>query len=710
MSTTLAADTRLPDAAAPAPAPGGGAPRHRPAFQLGKYREIIIAVAFFLLFDLGVLVLNFYTSFQIGQDAVGINLAGRQRMLSQRMTKALLSYEAGYLQGQAADADREELAKAVALFDTTLGGFRDGARVPGGDGQPVWLNRAEGEQATEILNKAGALWQPYKALVGKLLAPEGQASDVQAAVSYAKTHNLKLLGLMNELTTALEANASQRASTLRLVQTAGIVLALVNFIFILFKFIRRLQRSDAATDAANQETREILGSVREGLFLITPELRLGTQLSDSLRELFGRPVSPGDDFSVVLAQLVQPKDLEDACGYMELLFQPHVKESLVQSINPLAQVAVTLSNRLGAPVRRTLSFQFNRAVVDGAVRHLLVTVQDVTALIELQGRLETDRARSQREFSLMLAAMAADPVSLRQFVERTEAGLLEVNDLLRSAGGGGESTFKRALDGVARRIHAFKGEAAMMALESLAEQLHQFENGLQTLREASTPSAQGEALLALPSGLEQLLGTVGALRQVCRQQGEAEATETATESVNSQMERLIQQMAHDQGKRVFARVRLGGLLDLEPADQALLRDVTVQLVRNAVSHGLETPEARGQAGKAAEGRLDVGLQSHDEGWTLTVRDDGQGLSADRVRARLLALGWYQQEQLESFSERQIVEQIFKPGFSTADRVSAHAGRGAGLDVVMASVQRLGARIRLTSTPGQFTEFKVRMVG
>ena len=61
--------------------------------SLGKYREIIIAVALFLLFDLGVLVLNFYTSFQIAEDALGVNLSGRQRMLSQRTAKALLATE-----------------------------------------------------------------------------------------------------------------------------------------------------------------------------------------------------------------------------------------------------------------------------------------------------------------------------------------------------------------------------------------------------------------------------------------------------------------------------------------------------------------------------------------------------------------------------------------------------------------------------------------
>jgi len=90
-----------------------------------------------------------------------------------------------------------------------------------------------------------------------------------------------------------------------------------------------------------------------------------------------------------------------------------------------------------------------------------------------------------------------------------------------------------------------------------------------------------------------------------------------------------------------------------------------------------------------------------------VRDDGAGLSAARVRRKLLDLGWYTAQQLDSFDDRQIVSHIFKPGFSTASGPSMHAGRGVGLDLVQSNVQKLGARILLSSTPGEFTEFKIK---
>ena len=142
----------------------------------------------------------------------------------------------------------------------------------------------------------------------------------------------------------------------------------------------------------------------------------------------------------------------------------------------------------------------------------------------------------------------------------------------------------------------------------------------------------------------------------------------------------------------------------------LVREIAVQLARNAVAHGIESPATRAASGKTAHGRVDIQLVRNEADWTLSVRDDGRGLSAPTVRARLIELGWYTPQQLESFDDRQVIAHIFKPGFSTAGALSMHAGRGIGLDVVQANVQRMGARMMLSSTPGQFTEFKIRFTG
>ena len=162
MYAALPATDSLVLAPSRTPARRSASARRNGFTSFGKYREIIIAVTLFLLFDLGVLVLNFYTSFQIAEDALGVNLSGRQRMLSQRTAKSLLAVDAARSKELPADKDLEELKSAVRLFDTSLKGFQGGATVPGGDGKPVFLKAAEGAKAMDILKKAQDLWTPYQ--------------------------------------------------------------------------------------------------------------------------------------------------------------------------------------------------------------------------------------------------------------------------------------------------------------------------------------------------------------------------------------------------------------------------------------------------------------------------------------------------------------------------------------------------------------------
>ena len=675
----------------------------------GKYRDIIIAVGLFLLFDLGVLILNFYTSFQIAEDAVGINLSGRQRMLSQRTAKALLAVEAARLKGLPPGASLDELQAAVKLFDVSLKGFQNGATLPGGDGKPVFLRAVQGDVAVGILSKAQAIWTPYQTSLSPVLAGTASDGELQTAVDYAKANNLKLLGLMNELTTALESVASQRATTLRMVQTVGIALALLNFAFILFKFLRRLRTSDAEIEAVSEENREILTSVREGLFLLTPDMRLGSQLSKSAHSLFGTSLQPGQNFFEVLKPLVSEKVLADAQDYVDLLFAPHVKEQLVQGINPLSEVKATVKNRLGQHTTRYLSFHFNRVHMAAKVRHLLVTVQDISQKVELEERLKNERLRSQKEFSMLLTAFETDPAMMRSFVERSEASLLEVNDLLRStSSASSETQVLMVIDGAFRRIHAFKGDAASLGLDVLATLAHQFESELQKLKDVGT--ATGDTLLALPLPLEDLLTKVGAFKAIGARKtfaGAALASSTL-EGFNTMLTKLANDVARDCGKQAVAVVRMSSVLDLSADKINQVREIAIQLVRNAVAHGVEDSATRQAAGKSAEGQLNVNLTRDEAGeWQLSVRDDGGGLNAAHIRQKLIDLSWYTPSQLESFSDKQIVSHIFKPGFSTADKAGKHAGRGVGLDLVQSNVQNMGARLLLSTMPNQYTEFKVR---
>ena len=703
----------MPNPATPALALGLplAAPQERPAkrpFSLGKYREIVVAVGFFLLFDLAVLVLNFYVSFQIAEDAVSINLSGRERMLTQRLSKVLLAWELAAPGGDVPSEIVKELQLSVQLFDGTLQGFRHGGTVTGGDGKPVHLAAAVGSHSASILERVESVWGPWRQLLDPLrvLGARAHPNDVSAAAAYARLRNLELLGLMNELTTQLEADASRRASLLRLVQTAGIVLALGNFIFILFKFVRRLRLSDDIAEQATEENLEILSAVREGLFLLTPQMRIGTQISISVGTMFGRAVKPGDGFLEVLGPLVSANTLSDAHAYVDLLFTSHVEEDLVQSINPLSEVELFIVDALGKTRRRHLSLQFNRVMEGAQVRHLLVTVQDVTTRVELEDRLQGEQRRAQREFELLMRAFETDPATLGRFIEHAESSLLKVNDLLRNIDASSNHELaRRTVDAVYRHVHAVKGEASMLGLDLLSATAHEFEAHLQVLRESSAFS--GDALLALPLPLEDLLTRIQTLKR-WGLRGRP-AADPAAPGFGERLTGLVQRISTDTDKPAQLSHHLERLDALPTAVRDAFEQIAVQLVRNAVVHGIDPLPQRLMLGKPSVGVISVAIeQPAADTCELVVRDDGAGLDADRVRMRLLELRWFTLEQLAEMTPSQVVSQIFRPGFSTASTAGEHAGRGVGLDVVVALVRQLGARLLVSSRRGEGTELRVRL--
>ncbi len=696
---------------------------HTPGFNLGKYREVVIAVALFLIFDLGVLVLNFYISFQISEDATAINLAGRQRMLSQRTTKAIYAVEDQISQSGSTGEDGKELGSAIKLFDSTLRAFRDGGSVTGGDGKIVQLAAVTSPKAQEAIAKTQALWQPLLEKSSALLLPNPTPEQVRDTVAYARTNNVALLARMNDMTTALEQEAFDRASRLRLVQTAGIVLALLNFVFILFKFIRSLRRADEMAEQVANENREILASVREGLFLITPDMRIGTQVAKASHDLFGKPIHPGEALLDVLKPMVPTKVLQDTADYLDLLFTPHVKEQLVQSINPLSDVQVFATNRLGKSVLRHLSFAFNRTIENEKVTHLLVTVQDITTRKELEAALHEHKQGAQKEITMMLKALEADSGQLADFVRRSERELLQVNLELRELSTSGSARETQVvIESVFRRIHAFKGEAQTLGLEVLSIEAHAMETLLVQLRSGDAPGQ--EALLQLPIHLESLLGKLSIFRDISSRTKASTpshgkpsgnltplaSNEKAAPGFASQLVTLVRDVARDTGKSAELSTQLDALPQLAPSLQQSLKDVCIQLVRNSVVHGIEAASQRVALGKSVSGKISVRLVADAGHWLLAVRDDGAGLLAPRLRERIAQLGWYTPAQLESMEDKAVIAQIFKPGFSTASpdgATSLHAGRGVGLDVVQVQAKRIGAQLGLGSVPGQYTEFRLK---
>src|SRR5690606_21081849 len=162
--------------------------------------------------------------------------------------------------------------------------------------------------------------------------------------------------------------------------------------------------------------------------------------------------------------------------------------------------------------------------------------------------------------------------------------------------------------------------------------------------------------------------------------------------------RLVRDLSSRLGKQVRLRT-IGEGTELDKGLIEKIADPLVHLVRNAIDHGLEMPDARKAAGKDEAGTITLGASHQGGHIVIEVADDGRGLNRDKILAKALERGL---QVPDNPSDAQVWDLIFQPGFSTADAVTDLSGRGVGMDVVRKNIQALGGEVQLESNAGRGT--------
>ncbi|MGA2233402.1 MAG: chemotaxis protein CheA, partial [Tepidisphaeraceae bacterium] len=178
-------------------------------------------------------------------------------------------------------------------------------------------------------------------------------------------------------------------------------------------------------------------------------------------------------------------------------------------------------------------------------------------------------------------------------------------------------------------------------------------------------------------------------------------------NVWSKFPRIVRDMAQMCGKKV--RVEMEGReTELDKTIIEAIKDPLTHIIRNSVDHGIEPAEQRKAAGKSEEGRLF--LRAFHEGGQVNIEiiDDGAGVRLDRVKAKAVERGLITAEHAVRMGEREAVNLVFLPGFSTAEKITNVSGRGVGMDVVKTNIEKIGGTVDLQSKSGEGTTIRIRI--
>jgi two-component system chemotaxis sensor kinase CheA len=171
--------------------------------------------------------------------------------------------------------------------------------------------------------------------------------------------------------------------------------------------------------------------------------------------------------------------------------------------------------------------------------------------------------------------------------------------------------------------------------------------------------------------------------------------------------RMVRDVARQCGRDVQLVIS-GQDTDLDKSILDTIAEPLTHLVRNAVGHGIEKPEDRKKAGKPVQGSIRLDAYHQGNQVIVEVRDDGRGIDSQRVKTKAIELGLVTADEANRLSEAEILDFVFRPGFSTADEITEIAGRGVGLDVVQSVVRRMKGTVHIETQHGQGTTFRLKL--
>ncbi len=178
-------------------------------------------------------------------------------------------------------------------------------------------------------------------------------------------------------------------------------------------------------------------------------------------------------------------------------------------------------------------------------------------------------------------------------------------------------------------------------------------------------------------------------------------------NIFSKIPRIVRDLSQALGRRVRLQVE-GQDTELDKSLLEAIKDPLTHAVRNSLDHGIEPPEVRLAAGKDPEGTLKLRAAQEGSHVLIEVSDDGAGIAVEKIRQKAIERGLITAERAKHLAERELLQLIFLPGFSTAAAVTNVSGRGVGMDVVRTNVERIGGKVEIDSRAGKGTTLRLRI--
>ncbi len=451
----------------------------------------------------------------------------------------------------------------------------------------------------------------------------------------------------------------------------------------------------------------VFENIEQGIFLLDKEFKISKFHSKAMKEIFNNERIAGENFANFMRPLILPRELEALEMFMRHLFNEDMDEEVVNQLNPIDQVKIHTEQN-GIVATKYIRVEFTRIYRKDKIQNIMVTVSDETESILLQQHLNEAEKKKQQETERVLSILKIDPSILRGFLHNSRKMLKSISEKYEK---NDNDEYSELLSFTFDIIHNLKGNAVVIGMELMATKFHEIEDSISELQSKEVRGKDFLAVLYEVDEADRMIGEIAdMLYKIINiyKKFPAEGDSVSNIMVIDNLERGAELIAKEVGKSVnFTFDNLENVV-LPEAYIEPFKDMMIQLIRNSIVHGIEAPSVRMNASKATMGEILIELSKNEHEMFIRFEDDGRGLDIERIKLRAVEHGVITETELNKLEEPEIMDLIFKEGFSTADNTDEHAGRGQGMHLVKSIIDECNGAYEINSEEGKLFRMLIKL--
>jgi len=459
--------------------------------------------------------------------------------------------------------------------------------------------------------------------------------------------------------------------------------------------------------AERDEIAAMKDSMQIGLFFMDQNFVIQDHYSKYLEEMLSETGLFGKLFTDIIADSVTPNELGVIKDYFGMVFERSYDQDMLDDINPLNELRYVHAKSGVIKV-----FQFNFATVEkghGEV-FLLVTVYDITARVELQQKLAEEESKRQEEMEAVFELIQVQPDVFSDFMQDMEYEFGTIDKILKNDSMSAHDVLVK----VYQSVHAIKSNSVILGLNIFGNKVHALESKIKKLREQ-----EGEVpfveMLNLTMDIEKISQEREGFKEIISKlksyaggssDGDNSKKQGVAKVLLESLSKTTKRASEDLEKKVqFVPGEIDDMA-IEKGPRRVIKEILMQLIRNSVVHGVESPDVRKEKGKNETGtiKLSINVTEDKKNVQIKLSDDGAGLDYKKIAEKAIKNKIIKKEDAEN--KDALIKAIFSPGFSTAEVEGVHGGRGIGLNLVRDRIKEINGTVKLRSEPNKGTVFFV----